>query len=243
MTTVLVTGTDTGVGKTRVTVSLGAALVRSGVSVGVMKPCETGIDPELGPARDGEGTAARFASGSDAALLAAAVGCTDDAGDVRPYAFPLPAAPSVAARAAGATIDPAQLMAAHDRLAARHELVLLEGAGGLLVPLARGFGFADLARELRAGVLVVARTGLGTVNHTALTVGAVRAAGLPLIGVVLNSPDGPVSASDRRNLESLADVDEVPVLAEFPHAGEPSAGALAVLVERVLGRVGRGAPG
>jgi dethiobiotin synthetase len=121
---VFITGTDTGVGKTLVTTALVLCLKQRGLSVGVMKPIETGC---------GSGGAA----GSDAARLHAAAGMTDPVEVVSPYRFPDPLAPLDAARRAGTTIQERKILAAFRTLAARHMLMLVEGAGGVLVPISK----------------------------------------------------------------------------------------------------------
>jgi dethiobiotin synthetase len=133
----------------------------------------------------------------------------------------------VAAADAGATVDLAGIRKAFDALAARHDAMVVEGAGGLLVPLTDGFTMADLAAELRLPVLLVARAALGTINHTLLSVEAIAARGLPLAGVVVSHAGGPLADADARNLaalrEALGDrlLGEVPPLApgESPPAG------------------------
>ncbi len=250
---VLVTGTDTGVGKTWVTCALARALrdaaagwdatgsSASGADapgagaprVGVMKPCETGLDVEW--------PAEQLPEGSDAAALADAAGCSASVTDILPCAYRLPAAPSVAAAWQDAVVDLTVIEAAYARLAEQHEVVLVEGAGGLLVPLVAGFDFSDLAARLGLAVLVVARTGLGTLNHTALTVRAARARGLDVIGVVLDAAQGEVSASDRHNLSALPGLlGEVPVLAELAYGVAPTAGSMAAVVGAVLRSTTRG---
>ena len=229
MTGLLVTGTDTGVGKTWVSCQLARALREEGLRVGVMKPCETGIT-----ARGDE----VLPRGCDAALLQEASGCEADPKDILPYRFALPAAPSVSAEEEGARIELDTLLAAFSRLQEDHDLVLVEGAGGLLVPLAEGLDFLGLATTLELEVLVVARTGLGTVNHIALTDRVLRAEGFPPVGVVLNSPTTPVSGSDRANLGALGLVlEETRVLAELPHGDAPPVRVLAPLVEAVRERL------
>jgi dethiobiotin synthetase len=232
---VLVTGTDTGVGKTRVATSLVGLLRARGHSVGVCKPCETGVAAPWPPAD----AAAELPAGSDAAALAAAAGSTDDVRDVLPVAYPLPAAPEVAARQVGETIDVDAIAAAYERLAAQHDIVVVEGAGGLLVPITPGFTFADLAARLSLPLVIVARTALGTLNHTALTERAAFAAGLEVLGVVLNSPDAEPDTADEANLAALEGLLSSPVLARLPHGTGPERGGdLTALVEAVAALVG-----
>ena len=223
----LVSGTDTGVGKTYAACALARGLAARGLRVGVMKPCETGV------ASAGD----TLPPGSDAALLVAASGCGFGPSVVRPYAFPLPAAPSVSAAEAGVTIELDVLTRAFDSLRAAHDVLLVEAAGGLAVPLAPSLTFLDLAAHWRLPVLLVARTGLGTLNHTALSERAARAAGLRVLGVVLCSPDGEPSASDRANLSALPDLVQSPLLAELPHAPAPDDAHCAALADAVLARL------
>ena len=216
---VFVTGTDTGVGKTVVSCALVRSLRDDGVDVGVMKPIETGVG-EAGPL--------------DAIALHEAAGGVDDLDDVCPQRFALPAAPTVAARAEGARVDLGAVHRAFERLAARHELLVVEGAGGLLVPAADGASMADLAFELCLPLLVVARARLGTINHTLLTLDAARARGLEVAGVVVSHVDGALSPADAENLaclrEALGDrlVGEVPPLGAdaVPAPGAIDLGAL-----------------
>lgn len=227
----LIGGTDTGVGKTHVACALARGLVLSGRQVGVMKPCETGV-PDGKPGAPG-----LLPEGSDADRLVRASGCVSASELVRPYAFPLPAAPTVAAAAARSTIDPAVLDRAFAALRSAHDVLLVEAAGGLLVPLAPMLSFVDLAARWNLPVLLVARTGLGTLNHTALSVRALHAAGLRVLGIALSSPDGEPSESERLNLDALEGLVAEPVLAELPHGAEPTDEACLELAEAVLARM------
>jgi dethiobiotin synthetase len=173
-----VTGTDTSVGKTYVTCALARRALAQGHKVFAFKPIESGC----GRGPDGE------LYGSDQDLLAEAAGGWQH-GPLRGlYRFPLPAAPFVAAEAAQTTIDVAQVVqtahrGATDSLAT---LTLVEGAGGWRVPVTADSDMSTLARALTFPVLVVARAGLGTINHTLLTIEAIHRDGLPLAGVVLS---------------------------------------------------------
>jgi dethiobiotin synthetase len=195
---VLVTGTDTGVGKTITTAALAAVLHGSGRSVAVYKPCQSG-------AADGDSDVAEIVR------LAGAV--TAEAGVV----LQEPMAPVAAAAIDGAPLPPLAAHAERIRvLADAHDHVLVEGAGGLLVELDSGGGtLADLGSLLAAAFVVVARPGLGTLNHTALTLEALSARGLDVLGVVLGSwparPDA-VHHSNRQVLGTLP----VPLLGALP---------------------------
>lgn len=176
---VFITGTDTGVGKTHVGIAIARALAAHTVDVGVMKPAETGCRQRRG----------RLVPSDAAALMAAAE--VDDALDlVNPYRFRQPLAPAVAAEQQGSVIRTARILSAYRTLAKRHRFLIVEGAGGIMVPLSRRTTYLDLAERLRLPVLVVARPNLGTINHTVLTVRAIQARSLSVAGIVLNDPTG-----------------------------------------------------
>ncbi|MEE8580839.1 MAG: dethiobiotin synthase [Myxococcota bacterium] len=218
-----VTGTDTGVGKTVAACGLIRALRSVGIDVGAMKAIETGVGP-AGP--------------QDAMALRAAAADSDPLEDVCPLRFALPAAPEVAATHEGRKVDLEQIDDAFARIAARHAAVIVEGAGGLLVPTQKGANMADLARRLRLPLVVVARAALGTINHTLLTLEAARARGLDIAGVVISHAEGTLSSADEANLallrQDLADqlIGEIPHL-RSPRQVEPSLFRLEALLRRL----------
>lgn len=183
-----VSGTDTGVGKTFVGCAIARGLRAAGIDVGVMKPIETGV-PAEGPL--------------DARALQAAASVHDPIEEICPVRFSLPASPEAAARADARMIPLAPIHEAFASLASRHSFMLVEGAGGLLVPIDAHTDMADLARQLGLPLLLVARAGLGTVNHTRLTLEAAEARGLEVFGVVISHSAADESDGDRRNLEGL----------------------------------------
>ena len=177
---IFVTGTDTGVGKTIVAATLARLLRMNGVSVGVMKPVTSGCREENG----------QLVS-DDALLLCQAAGIQVSE-DIAPYRLREALAPADAARLDGVRIDFAEIKASFDRLAATYQYVIVEGAGGLMVPLSGGLLVADLARELELPLLVVARPGLGTINHTVLTCFGAQQLGLQVAGVIIDGmPEHP----------------------------------------------------
>ncbi len=204
MSAVFVTGTDTGCGKTAVACALARSVRAAGKRVRVLKPIETGC--ALGvPA--------------DALALAAAA---DDDGPVErlcPYRFALPTAPEVAARLEGISIDLARIEAALALARADADLVIVEGAGGLLVPISPGLDMAGLARRPRLPVVVATRASLGTINHTLLTLEAAHARDLRVLGVVVSHACATLPPSDRRNLDLLIERLPVPLLCELPLGG------------------------
>ena len=192
---VFVTGTDTEVGKSVVAASVCAALAARGERVAAFKPVVTGLDDEPGE------------FGHDHELLAAAANAGQVPEDVAPYRFGPPLSPHLAAELAGERIEPARLVEA----ARAHDLLVCEGVGGLLVPITTGYLVRDLAIDLELPVVVAARTGLGTINHTLLTVEAARTAGLGVAGVVMTPwPDEPAQL-ERSNRETAERLSGVPV--------------------------------
>jgi dethiobiotin synthetase len=173
---ILITGTDTGVGKTTIASGLALALRQRGLAVGVLKPVETGC--QLGA----DGTR----HPADAARLQLFSGCTIDLDGICPYALRDPLAPLVAAEREGITIDVARIAACYERMAAAHDITLVEGAGGLLVPLTRTVSFAELARDLDLGLVVVVASRLGAINHAGLTLRYAPYVGLGVRGYIVN---------------------------------------------------------
>ncbi len=205
---VFITGTDTSVGKTVVTAALARYMTQRGIDVGVMKPVETGV------ARS---------QPSDAGRLIAAAQVSDALDLVRPYVFRLPVAPLDAARAERQTIKIATILQAYRALQAQHELLLVEGAGGVQVPITPTMDVLDLIEKLEAPVIVVGRTGLGGVNHALLTLTALRARQIRIVALVLNRVMPMKTAVARRQERStiglLREFAKVPVIGPLPYAG------------------------
>lgn len=196
-----------------VAAAIAAALVGRGERVRAFKPVLTGTDEPRDPIWP-----------PDDELLAAATG--QDAVDVAPYRFGPPVSPHLAAELAGEAIEPATLLARARAAAAGADALVVEGVGGLLVPFAPGYLVRDLAHELALPLVIAARPGLGTINHTLLTVEAGRDAGLRVAGVVLTpwSSPGPLEESNRATIAALGAV-EVATLSETTPAGLAAAGA------------------
>jgi dethiobiotin synthetase len=184
---VFVTGTDTGVGKS---VVAAAVLAASAEPAGALKPVVTGLDDPPGDWPH------------DHVLLARATGGRQSPEDVAPYRFGPAVSPHYAAELAGETIEPARILDA----ARAHDLLVCEGIGGLMVPITTGYLVRDLAVDLGLTVVIAARTGLGTINHTLLTIAAARAAGLGVAAVVMTPwPEDPepIERSNRETIEQL----------------------------------------
>ncbi|WP_431040686.1 dethiobiotin synthase [Streptomyces sp. P1-3] len=201
MSVLVVSGTNTEIGKTVVTAALAAAALAQGRSVAVVKPTQTGVaEGEPGDVAEVRRLAGDAVTGVELAR------------------FPEPLAPDRAALRAGvAPVRPGDVEPAVKRLAAEHDLVLVEGAGGLLVRLDdRGATLADVAGLLDAPVLVVAQAGLGTLNITTLTAEALRARGLACRGVVIGSWPAAPGLADRCNLADLPEAAGAPLLGAVP---------------------------
>lgn len=205
----LVTGTDLGVGKTYVAAGLARLLKDRGIDVGVMKPVEVGWPKDTGQWPP------------DADRLREAAGIDDPIEDVVPYAYEEMVAPQVAADQHHDPVEPDVLKAALDRLRAKHQIVIVEGAGGLAVPIDDGFDMASFAHMCGMPVLVVSRAHVGTLNHTFLTVHYARSRGLEIVGVIANRLDrtlhDPTVDTNARMIERMCGA---PVLGMVPFRPE-----------------------
>jgi dethiobiotin synthetase len=190
-----VTGTDTGVGKTLASAALCRADREAGRTVLYAKPVQTGLER---------------AQPGDAAFVAAAA----EVPVVECLRFPEPLAPAVAAERAGAVIDVGGVLTDLEKAGDGFDRIVVEGAGGLLVPLWSAVTMADLAEALGAGLIVVTRPTLGTLNHTALTLEAANSRGLPVDGLVISGWPPDPGVTELTNLERLSDM--APVLGLLP---------------------------
>ncbi len=172
---IFITATDTGVGKTTITAALVLGLKKKGYRVGVMKPVETGIDPQQPET-------------SDTGRLQSLLSPPPPFASICLYAFPEPIAPLACARATGTTIDLTRIATAFHVVRQQHPVCIVEGAGGLFTPLSPTHTIRDLIVTLNLPALVVGRTSLGSVNHLLLTLEALHGAGIKPCGIVLNDP-------------------------------------------------------
>lgn len=204
-----ITATDTEVGKTVITGAIAAGLRARGHDVGVMKPLASGGVADLNGKLVAE----------DATFIMKAAGIGEDERElVNPVCLGPALTPAVAAKVSGVDIDLPGLLAAYEKLVARHQIVLVEGVGGLTAPLRDDYLVADLAEAMEMPLLVVARPNLGTINHTVLTVDYARRRGLKVAGIVINGwNESMAGVLERSNLEYIARLTGVPVWGKFPY--------------------------
>ena len=211
---IFITGTDTGVGKTLVTAALALHLKKRGLTVGVMKPIETGVSA---------GSEAR----SDAARLRSIVESEETLGAICPYSLELPVAPLTAARLSGLSINLGTIGKIYRLLSGRYECMVIEGVGGVQVPITHSDNVLSLIKCLRLPVVVVGRSGLGGINHALLTIEALQRQKIRILALVLNRTHPVRSAlarvQERSTLEILRKQAGVAVLGPLPYEpGLPS---------------------
>ena len=204
---VFITGTGTEVGKTVVAAAIARTAAASGEAVSVFKPALSGLNDPGEPDHE----LLRRASGSEQ---------TDD--EIAPYRYAPPLSPHLAAELAGETIDPQRLRDGAQAAGEGADLLVVEGVGGFMVPLAPGFDASDLAREMGFPVVLVVGLRLGCLNHALLTARAIAAEGLPLAGWIANTIDPAMAALDE-NIATLSERLGAPLLGILPHQASPDA--------------------
>jgi dethiobiotin synthetase len=201
-----ITGTDTGVGKTVVTAGLLALFRNAGIDAMAFKPVQSGA-----PKVDGVPVS------QDAIFYHKASGITGDLSLCSFYCFEPPLSPHLAARTSGAVIEPLSILSRCRKLLANHRLLLVEGAGGLCVPLTGPcYTMADLAADLALPLLVVARPVLGTINHTVLTIKYALMRGLTVSGFIFNGLDSWPGILEKDNADMIQSITGVPLLGMLP---------------------------
>ncbi|MCL5058118.1 MAG: dethiobiotin synthase [Actinobacteria bacterium] len=204
---VFITGTDTGVGKTVVTAGLLAALRKSNIDVVAFKPVQSGALP------GGSGL-----TSPDATFYLKASRIRGGVSDYSLYCFEQPFSPHLAAEMSGVEVSPKVIITRCRDLLARHQALLVEGAGGICVPLTRsGYTVADLAKDLGFPLVVVARPTLGTINHTVLTIKYSQSAGLKVAGFIFNSRQQTTDPPGKDNARVINAMTGAPMLGWLPH--------------------------
>jgi len=211
-----VTGTDTGVGKTLIAAALIKAIGLLGMSVCGMKPIETGCTREGNTLVPSDGMFLKNIASMDETLS-----------DVTPCCFEHALAPIVAADMEGTTVNLNKVRSAFNDLTTAYQSIVVEGVGGLLVPLGKDYFILDLAKEMGVPLVVVARPGLGTINHTLLTVNYALKAGLKVAGIIINyTYQSEGSAAEETNPRVIKQLSPVPVIGVFPYLDDMSDEAL-----------------
>ncbi len=195
---IFITGTDTAVGKTVAVFCLGVLLKAQGFNLGVMKPVQC--------------------AGEDAQFLKKALALQDELKEINPFYAPEPLSPHLAFRRAKIKFNKKRVQDGLKKLRARYDIVLVEGAGGLMVPLTDGYYNADLIADLKAEVIIIARPGLGTINHTLLTINEAQRRGLTVKGIIFcQAKPGRKSLPERTNPQEIKKLSGVKVLGVIPY--------------------------
>ena len=202
-----ITGTNTNVGKTVVTACLANLLKNQGENVGVMKPIETGVDPECSSSAN-----------SDAKFLIEVTGVQDALEDVCPYRLKTPASPYQAAKIEGKELYLEKILERFRALQSKHSMMLVEGIGGLLVPITRRYNVTDLALQMNLPLIIVSRIQIGILNHTLLTINAARQHGLKVAGVILNPVhEGELDTIEEDQGSLIEELSDTPILGTCPY--------------------------
>jgi dethiobiotin synthetase len=202
-----ITGTDTGVGKTVVTAAILAWLRLQGLKTGVMKPIETGVDNDCSSPAN-----------SDALFLMECGGIVDTLAEVCPIRMKPAASPYQAALIENRILQPETILSAYEKLSGRYDWMLVEGIGGVRVPVTRDYGVVDLMRDLGLPAVVVASTKLGTLNHTLMTLDTLKQNSIPVKGVVFSRTDPEMpDAIEQDQPRLIEELSGTRVLGEFPY--------------------------
>ncbi len=195
---IFITATDTGVGKTVACFVLGVLLEQQGFDVGVMKPAQC--------------------AGNDAQFLKKSLNLQESLRTINPFYASEPLSPHLAFRRAKIKFDKRRVKGCLKKLQARHDIVLVEGAGGLMVPLSQEYYNADLIADLNASVIIVARLGLGTINHTLLTINEAQKRGLKILGLIFcQTKSSSKSLPERTNPQEIEKLSGINVLGTIPY--------------------------
>ena len=204
MKPLFITATDTDIGKTYVCAGLAHSLKKLDIDVGIMKPFACGVKQKTG-----------FSS-NDLTILVNAAMVDDDETIINPFFFPVPASPYTAAKNLGVKIDIAHVMECFRKLDKIHDVVLVEGIGGIMTPILKDYAVIDLIKDLDANTIIVTSSKIGTVNHTVLTCNMCKNMNIPIKGLIINNFDSTGYPIDEleRDLNTLTNL---PVLCSLPH--------------------------
>lgn len=221
---VFITGTGTGVGKTAVAAGLAWALRKRGIDVGVMKPFATA----------GRVFSKKYRS-SDTAVLARAAGTFEPDHELNPFFYSIAASPLMASQARNEPpVDIAKTMLALEKLAGRHDFTIVEGIGGIMVPLTENEYVADFAKRIDLPVVIVSQPMLGTLNHTLLTVMACQKFGLDIKGIIINKMPKKPSIIEQKTPKVIEELSGVPVLGTLPFSKGANYAKIGRLLEKEM---------
>ena len=221
MKSLFVTATDTDIGKTSVCAGIAHSLKKSGINVGIMKPFACGVKQKTG-----------FSS-NDLTILSKAAMVNDAEELLNPFFFPIPASPYTAAKNFGVKIDIDYLMKCFRKLDKIHDVMLVEGIGGIMTPILKDYAIIDLIKDLEANTIIVTSSKIGTINHTIMTCNMCKNMKIPVKGLIINNFDStgyPVFDLER-DLSALTDL---PVLCSLPHMPKFNLNDYAKMIENKM---------
>jgi dethiobiotin synthetase len=205
---IFLTGTDTNIGKTTIATSMASLLRKKGVDVGVMKPFATGDSVY----------SSKYKS-KDSALLARAAQVKDPDEEINPFFYPIPTAPFTAAKIQSEKEPIVEdAVRIYRQLAAKHDFMIVEGIGGIMVPLTKKQYVAHFAKLLDLPIMIVAGCKLGTINHTLLTVKVCDDFGLNVLGIIINGLPVKASLLKRQTIETISELSKLRILSVIPFA-------------------------
>ena len=221
MKPLFITATDTDIGKTYVCAGLAHSLKKLDIDVGIMKPFACGVKQKTG-----------FSS-NDLTILSKAAMVNDTEELLNPFFFPIPASPYTAAKNLGVKIDINYLMKCFRKLDKIHDVMLVEGIGGIMTPILKDYAIIDLIKDLEANTIIVTSSKIGTINHTIMTCNMCKNMKIPVKGLIINNFDStgyPVSDLER-DLSALTDL---PVLCSLPHMQKFNLNDYAKMIENKM---------
>jgi dethiobiotin synthetase len=199
-----ITGTDTGVGKTTITAGISGSLRKAGVNVGVMKPIATGIPQKIG-----------FKS-TDVEIIVGASNSKDPEDLINPVFFPIPTSPYDATKLFSLSVDVSLILSAFTKLLSLHDILLVEGIGGIMTPITKQFFIVDMIKMLDIETIIVTRATLGTLNHTMLTYEACKERGIKVKGIIINNFDEKGSPAEKNAPTTLHEITGLDILGVVP---------------------------
>ncbi|HWY35794.1 MAG TPA: dethiobiotin synthase [Nitrosopumilaceae archaeon] len=199
-----ITGTDTGVGKTSITAGLAGSMHKIGIDVGVMKPIATGYPNKTG-----------FKS-SDVAKLVEVTSIKDPENLINPVFLPLPTSPYDATKLLELSVDMSLIFVQFKKLLSMHDVLLVEGIGGIMTPIAKNFFVADMIKGMGIETIIVTRATIGTLNHTVMTCKMCKDYGIKIRGLVINNFDEKGTPAEKNSPVSLYELTNIPILGTIP---------------------------